>query len=124
VTVKAGDAGRFADFRLPVADQEVGGGVFDQRGKPLGAVTVAFQRVEPSTPFYAPTGGVWFQDTDEAGRFHLTALPRGPIKLMVYRRPAEAFSQIKDIKEVEVRGGEMNVRIELPDANDRLRGVD
>jgi hypothetical protein len=43
---------------------------------------------------------------------------------MVYRRPQEADRQIRGIKYADVRAGDTNVRIELPDANDRLRGVD
>ena len=124
VTVKAGESTRLQDFRLPVADQQLKGVVVDTRGKPLVAVMVSYQHFEQSTAFYAPSGGVWFHETDDAGRFHLTALPRGPIKLMVYRRPQEADRQIQGIKYVDVRPGERDVRIELPDANDRLRGVD
>jgi RNA polymerase sigma factor (sigma-70 family) len=124
VEVKAGVAASFNDYRLPVADQEVNGVVVDPRGKPLSGVTVSFQRDEASTSFYAPRGGVWFEDTNESGRFNLTALARGPIKLMVYRRPSEADRQIQGIKYAEVRGGETDVRIVLPDANDRLRGIE
>ena len=75
-------------------------------GKPLVAVMVSYQRFEQTTAFYAPRGGVWFQETDDAGRFNLTALPRGPIKLMVYRKPQEADRQIQGIKHVDVRPGE------------------
>jgi RNA polymerase sigma factor (sigma-70 family) len=124
VTVKAGESARLQDFRLPAVDQEVKGVVVDARGKPLAGVMVSFQRIGQTTALYAPAGGVWFQDTDQAGRFHLTALPRGAIKLMVYRRPQEADRQIRGIKYAEVRAGDTELRIELPDANDRLRGVE
>ena len=124
VTVKTGQAVRFNDFRLPAVDQEVRGIVVDPRGKPLAAITVNYERSGRTSALYAPTGGVWFQDTDESGRFRLTGLPRGPLKLMLYRNPQVADRQIKGIKYVEVRPGEAEVRIEMPDANDRLRGID
>ena len=124
VTVKPGPPTRLDDFRLPAVDQELSGVVVDPRGKPLAGISVSLERNGPTRNLYAPTGGVWFQDTDEAGRFHLTSLPRGPIKLMVYRNPTAADRQIEGIKYAEVRAGEANVRIELPDVNDRLRGVD
>ena len=124
VAVKTGKAIRFEDFRLPAVDQEVKGIIVDPRGKPLAGVSVNLERSGRTNSLYAPTGGVWFQDTDEAGRFHLTALPRGPIRLMVYRNPAVAYSQIKGIKYADVTQGQAEVRIELPDANDRLRGIE
>jgi hypothetical protein len=43
---------------------------------------------------------------------------------MVFRRPSEADRQIQGIKYAEVRGGETDARIELPDANHRLRGIE
>ena len=98
--------------------------VVDPRGKPLAGVSVSHERNGRTLSLYAPSGGVWFQDTDEAGRFHLTSLPRGPIRLMVYRNPPVADRQIKGIKYVDVTPGQAEVRIEMPDANDRLRGID
>ena len=73
--------------------------------------------------FTLPRGGTWFQDTDEAGRFHLTGLPRRPIKLMVYRDPKTPFAD----RGHQVRPSSPRPdrrRIEMPDANDRLRGID
>jgi hypothetical protein len=124
VTVKPGQPVRIDDFRLPAVDQEVRGVVVDPRGKALAGIMVSIERSSRTGSLYAPSGGVWFQDTDAAGRFHLTSLPRGPIKLMVYRNPTGAFRQIQNIKYAEVRPGEAEVRIELPDADDRLRGVE
>jgi protocatechuate 3,4-dioxygenase beta subunit len=125
VTLKAGGQARFNDFHLPAVDQEVNGVVVDARGRPLAGITVSYQqRTNATNPLYAPRGGTWFQDTNEAGRFHLTALPRGPIRLMVYRNPHVAHSQIKDIKYADVTPGTAEVRIEMPDANDRLRGIE
>ena len=120
---KSGGPVRFNDFRLPAVDQEVKGVVVDPRGKPLTAISVSYER-SGRTPLYAPNGGVWFQDTDEAGRFHLTSLPRGPVRLMVYRNPQVADRQIKGIKYVDVTPGQADIRIVLPDSNDRLRGID
>src|SRR5262249_17377438 len=115
---------RLADFRLPVADQAVRGIVVDPRGKPLAGVTVSYERTGWTQPLYAPSGGVWFHDTDPSGRFQLNTLPRGPIRLMAYRRPDGADQHIKNLKYVDVRSGQSEIRIELPDANDRLRGID
>jgi RNA polymerase sigma factor (sigma-70 family) len=64
VTVKTGESARLQDFRLPVVDQEVKGVVVDSRGKPLADVTVSLERTEKTAAFYAPSGGVWFEDTD------------------------------------------------------------
>ena len=124
VTLKPGPPIRLDDFLLPIADQSVSGTVVDARGKPLEGVMVNFQRTSEKTPMYAPSGGVWFQDTNPGGRFQLTSLPRGPIKLMVYRKPDGADRQIKDIRYVDVSPGQTEIRIELPDAKDRLRGID
>ena len=124
VTVKPGPPTRLNDFRLPAVDQEVSGIIVDPRGKPLAGISVSLERNGPTSNLYAPTGGVWFQDTDEAGRFHLTSLPRGPIRLMVYRNPSRPDQQIEGIKYADTHAGDANVRIELPDVNDRLRGVD
>ena len=77
-----------------------------------------------TTPFYAPSGGVWFQDSDASGQFHLTSLPRGPVKLMVYRKQEGAYRQIEGIRYVDVSSGQALVHIEMPDENDRLRGIE
>ena len=76
------------------------------------------------TPFYAPSGGVWFQTTDASGTFHLTLLPRGPIKLMAYRRQDGAGREIKGIRYADVKPGQSGIQIAMPDENDRLRGID
>ncbi len=124
VMLKPGPPIRLDDFRLPIADQRVSGTVVDTHGKPLEGVMVNAQRTSQKTPMYAPSGGVWFQETNPGGRFQLTSLPRGPIKLMVYRKPDGADGQIKDIRYFDVPPGQTEIRIELPDANDRLRGID
>jgi hypothetical protein len=124
VTLKPGPAFRLDDYRLPIADQNVNGIVVDTRGKPLSGVMVNFQRTSQTTPFYAPSGGVWFQESDASGQFHLTSLPRGPIKLMIYRKQEGAYRQIEGIRYVDVSPGQALVHIEMPDENDRLRGIE
>jgi RNA polymerase sigma factor (sigma-70 family) len=124
VTPKPGGPVRLDDFRLPVADQNVSGIVVDTRGKPLEHVSVSLQRNYQGIQMYAPMGGVWFQDTNAIGQFHLTSLPRGPIKLMVYGKQEGADRGIKDIRYFDVTPGQTEIRIEMSDANDRLRGID
>lgn len=125
VKIKPGTPVRLDDFRLPASDQDIKGTVVDARGKPLAGVTVSYDRRSTETQsFYAPNGGVWFQETDASGRFQLTTLPRGAFRLMAYRRTDGAGHQIKNIKYVDIKLGETEVRIELPDPNDRLRGID
>jgi hypothetical protein len=124
VRLRPSQSVRLKDFRLPAVDQEVSGVVVDPRGKPLAGIMVSYERNDENRALYAPRGGTWFQDTDEAGRFHLTNLPRRPIRLMVYRNPKTPFSQIKGIKYAEARPGQTDVRIVMPDANGRLRGTD
>jgi RNA polymerase sigma factor (sigma-70 family) len=117
VRLRPSESVRLKDFRLPAVDQEVTGVVVDPRGKPLAGIMVSYERNDENRAFYAPRGGTWFEDTDEAGRFHLTGLPRRPIRLMVYRNPKTPFTQIKGIKYAEARPGQTDVRIVMPDAN-------
>jgi uncharacterized GH25 family protein len=125
VRVNPGQPARFKDFLLPAVNQEVSGIVVDPRGKPLAGITVSYEHDDLNPSFYAPRGGVWFQDTDTAGRFHLTSLPRGPIKLMIFRNPGGAGGQqIEGIKYADALPGQTDIRIEMPDANDRRRGID
>ncbi len=124
VLIKPGQPVRLDDFRLPVVDQQVSGVVVDSRGKPLDGISVSYERNDRKRVLYAPRGAVWFHDTDASGRFHLTGLPRGPIRLMAYRRPEGADPSIRNMKYVDVPFGQAEVRIELPDPNDRLRGIE
>jgi len=121
---KPGETVRLGDYRLPAVDQEVRGIVVDRAGKPVRGATVSYQQRDQNRPLYAPTGAVWFQDTEASGRFHLKGLPRGPVRLMAYRRPEGSHRAIQDIKYVDVSRGQAEVRIELRDTNERLRGVD
>lgn len=124
VKAKPGETLRLDDYRLPAVDQEVRGFVVDKAGKPVRGATVSYQQRDQSRPLYAPTGAVWFQATDASGHFRLSGLPRGPIRLMAYLRPEGSHRAIQDIKYVDVSRGQAEVRIELRDPNERLRGVD
>jgi hypothetical protein len=124
VDIKPGQEVRLDDYLLPVADQEVSGVVVDASGKPLSGAAVSIEQTRQGRALYAPSGAVWFQDTDESGRFHLTGLPRGEIRLMAYRRPDAADRAIHNLKYADVSPGQTDVRIELPDSNDRLRGIE
>ncbi len=124
VLIKSGQPVRLDDFRLPTSDQEVRGIVVDPGGKPVAGVTINLDRADRTRVLYAPRGAVWFQDTDASGRFHLTGLPRGSIRLMAYRRPDGADSSIHNMKYVDAPLGQAEVRIELADPNDRLRGIE
>jgi hypothetical protein len=44
--------------------------------------------------------------------------------LMVFRKQEGADRQIKGIRYVDVKPGQTEIKIEMPDANDRLRGID
>ncbi len=124
IKVKPGPPIRLDDFRLPAADREVNGVVVDARGKPVAGINVGYQWSERTQSFYAPQGAVWFHDTDTSGRFHLTGLPRGPVRLQAYRHPEGPDRQIKGMRYAEVPADGGQVRIELPDPNDRLRGIE
>ena len=88
MTVKPGPPIRLDDFRLPVADQELNGIVVDPRGKPLAGVdaSASSKRTNQKTPITPRAAASGFRIRTPGGRFHLTRLPRGPIKLMVYRK--------------------------------------
>jgi beta-lactamase regulating signal transducer with metallopeptidase domain len=124
VTIKPGQPVRLMDFRLPAANQQISGIVVDPRGKPLAGMTVSYEPTDRTRALEAPSGATWFHDTEPSGRFHLTGLPRGPIRLTVFRSPEGAHRSIHNMKYVDVQPGQVEVRIELPDANDRLRGID
>jgi hypothetical protein len=124
VKIKPGHHVTLDAFRLPITDQDLSGIVVDAQGKPLGGVTVSYERTDRPRSLYAAHASVWFHDTDASGRFHLSGLPRGPVKLMAYRRSGRGGDLIRDIKHIDVRPGQTDVRIELPDPNDRLRGID
>jgi RNA polymerase sigma factor (sigma-70 family) len=121
VVVEPGAVKRLTPFRLPAADRELKGVVVDPRGKPVAGATVG---LDQSGRTQLNPSGRWFMDTDAEGRFHLTNLPRGPLKLMAYRSPAEAGKAIANLVRVEVPAGQAEVRVELPDARRRLQGIE
>ena len=125
IRAKAGEIARPKEFRLPAADQQLHGVVVDPRGQPVVGATVGFQRTD-GRQLMAPRPGRWFQQSDEQGRFYLTALPRGPLTLTAYRKPEGADRSIRNMVRVEAKAGDNGneVRIVLPDANDRLRGIE
>jgi hypothetical protein len=125
IRANSGEINRLKELRLPAADQELNGVVVDPRGQPVAGATVGFQRTA-DRQLMPPRSGRWFQQTDGQGRFHLTALPRGLITLMAYCNPAGADRSIRNMVRVEAQaGGQGNdVRIVLPDPNERLRGIE
>ena len=114
---------RLKDFRLPATDQELTGVIVDPQGKPIAGASISYQRDGRDQALYAPNGAVWFQNTDASGRFHLTGLPRGPKRLMAYRNEGTERN-IRNLKYADVTPDQKEVRIELPDVNDRLRGIE
>ena len=122
VRVKPGESVHLPDIRLPITDKELRGVVVDPRGRPVAGANVAFQR-DSKRQLVPPRSGRWFQETDGQGRFHLTDLPRGTIKLMAYRSPG-ADRSIRNPVRVEFQSGQADVRIVLPDPNERLRGIE
>ncbi len=125
VKLEPGQATRFRDIRLILADREVNGIVVDPKGRPAAKVTVDYQWSDPGQALYAPKGATWFHDTDASGRFHLTGLPRGPIRVIAFRRnPDEQHRNIRNLKYADIPQGSDEVRIELPDPDDRLRGIE
>jgi hypothetical protein len=125
IRAKPGEIHRLNEFRLPVADQELRGIVVDPRGQPVTGAIVGFRRTG-DRQLTAPRSGRWFEETDGQGRFHLTTLPRGPLKLTAYRKPEGADRSIRNLVRVDARASAQGneLRIVLPDANERLRGIE
>jgi hypothetical protein len=97
--------------------------VHDRRGKPVAGASVSYQRRDRMQALYAPKNADWHRETDSEGRFRLTGLPRGAARLMAYRNEG-ADRTIRNFKYVDVKDGQKDVVIELPDANERLRGIE
>jgi hypothetical protein len=125
IRAKSGEIYHPKEFRLPVADEALDGIVVDPRGQPVVGATVWFQHAG-NRQLMAPLSGRWFHETDSLGRFHLTALPRGPLTLTAYRKPEGADRSIRDMVRVEAQaGGQGNeVQIVLSDPNERLRSIE
>jgi hypothetical protein len=123
VKAKSGQGQRIRDVRLPVTDQELRGIVVDPRGQWVAGAMVSYQR-DSDRQFVPPRSGRWFQETNAKGEFHLIELPRGRLKVMAYRRPQGADRNIENLVRVEVEPGQREVWIVLPDADERLRGIE
>ncbi len=115
---------RLDDFRLPATDREVRGIVVDPQGKPLAGATVGYERDERAVVFYPPSGGKWSQTTDLSGRFHLTGLPRGPVRLWAIYSQDTPRLELQSSRSVEVRPGQAEVRIELLQPYGPIRGIE
>jgi beta-lactamase regulating signal transducer with metallopeptidase domain/protocatechuate 3,4-dioxygenase beta subunit len=124
VKIMPGQPVRLADFRLPMTDREVRGIVVDPHGKPIAGAYVGYQR--PDRPILTPPQSPyrWNQDTDASGRFQLTGLPRGPIRLMAYVSLDSPRQDIRTSNSVAVNPGQTEVRIELLQPYGRLRGIE
>jgi hypothetical protein len=58
-------------------------------------------------------------------KFHLIRLPRGPLKLTAHRKSQGTDRSIRTMVSADAQAGQSNeVRIVLPDANERLRGIE
>lgn len=83
----AGETHRLADVVLPRADQTVAGTVVDPRGRPLAGVQVHGTPVRAGgieRSVRINSGQVF---TDANGRFRLTGIPHGPVRLSAYVSP-------------------------------------
>ena len=118
-----GDIQNVGEIRLPWADQQMRGLVVDARGQMIVGATVGYERDPPRDEIHPPSGRHWFNQTNDYGAFRLSGLPRGTIKLIAYRR-AEGDRLLRQKIRVEARAGATDVRIVLPDVDDRLRGIE
>ncbi len=123
IRARPGDIQNLGEIRLPCADQQASGVVVDARGRGVGWATVGFERDSGRDKTSPPTGSHWFLETDGHGRFRLSGLPTGTINLLAYRRRDGDRSDRQTIH-VQAHAGATDVRIVLPDIDDRLRGVE
>jgi hypothetical protein len=122
VRARPGESQSLPEIRLPWADQFVSGIVIDARGHGISGATVGYERERRRDDISPPSGCHWFQQTDAYGRFRLSGLPRGTIKLLAHR-PTEGRS-VRQMIRVQARAGAMDVRIVVPDVDERLRGIE
>jgi hypothetical protein len=123
IMVRPGENQNLGEIRVPRADQQASGVVVDARGRGIGWATVGFERDSGRDKTSPPTGCHWFVESDAHGRFRLSGLPRGTIKLIAFRRTGGDRSVRQKIH-VEARAGATDVKIVLPDVDERLRGVE
>jgi hypothetical protein len=117
-----GDAQTVGEIRLPWADQQIRGWVVDARGQTITGATAAYERDPPQDKICPPQGCHWVHQTDAYGRFRLSGLPRGRIKLLA-SASADGHSAERTVH-VEALAGARDLRIVLPDVDERLRGIE
>jgi protocatechuate 3,4-dioxygenase beta subunit len=109
-------AERLPDLVLPKADQVLAGVVVDPRGQPLAGVRVAGSVAPPEgMPAGVRITSNWQVLTDKEGRFRLKALPKGVIRLTVYRSPGGDSSDRSAYSptSVQVQAGKEDLKIVL-----------
>ena len=106
---------RLPEIVLPRADQSLAGVVVDPRGKPLAGVQV----------FASPVRGGGIEQsvrvsggqvvTDREGRFRITGLPRGRVRLSAYLTPPAASLDrtIRTTASLQVEAGRRDVQVVL-----------
>jgi hypothetical protein len=114
---------RLNEVRLPATNQELRGTVVNPRGQRVEGATVSFQR-ETGRQLVPPGSATWFQNTNAQGEFHLTGLPKGLLTVTTFRNPGKADVQINNLVRDKFQSGRGDVRIVLPDINERLRGIE
>ncbi len=88
--------------------------------EPAGARPTRYERNERRDEISPPQGCHWFRQTDARGRFRLSGLPRGAIKLVAYRPEG----RVRHMIHLQARAGATDVRIVLPDVDEQLRGIE
>jgi hypothetical protein len=124
---KSGSTISLSDIVLPRADQVVAGTVVDPRGRPVAGVQVH------GTPVRAGgiersvriSSGQVFTDTN--GRFRLTGIPRGPVRLSAYVSPTGTQEDrlVRTHSALMVEAGVKDARIVLagPDVQSPVEAV-
>jgi hypothetical protein len=83
----AGGMHRLPDIILPRADQSIAGTVVDARGRPLAGVQVSGTPVRPGGIEHSVRITNSQVTSDSAGRFRLSGIPRGAVRLSAYVAP-------------------------------------
>jgi protocatechuate 3,4-dioxygenase beta subunit len=119
---RAGQSQHLPDVILPRADLTISGTVLDPRGRPLPGVQVYGTPVRSGGISHSIriSGGQVFSDAE--GRFRLTGIPAGPVRLSAYLAPAdEPGGMVRTYAALLVEGGRQGVRLVIagPDAESR-----